>query len=244
MITRFIPRLSLLRNLGAARLTPILPTTRIALRAQTLSTSTRRTTYLPSGLSRLFSSTPSRRLTTPSSHHHHTASESDALPPNASLSQRLKHLIKSHGWYALGMYFAIGTIDFCLAFALINLLGAEYVSGAVTSVKAAVGEYIGHPSSSPVEHSTERVDHAAADATLANGNGYEGIYAMLLLAYTVHKTLFLPLRVGLTAALTPKLVRWLQARGWAGGAGTRKAAKEMGERVRNKLNSSGKPVRD
>jgi hypothetical protein len=36
------------------------------------------------------------------------------------------------------------------------------------------------------------------------------------LAYTIHKTLFLPVRVGLTAAWTPKLVKWLTLRGWIG----------------------------
>ena len=56
--------------------------------------------------------------------------------------------------------------------------------------------------------------------------------AMLLLAYTVHKTLFLPFRVGLTAAFTPKLVGWLTRRGWAGGEGAKRAAREMRDKVR------------
>jgi len=67
----------------------------------------------------------------------------------------------------------------------------------------------------------------------ANSGGQEGLYAMLVLAYTVHKTLFLPIRVGLTATFTPRLVRWLETRGWAGGAGTRRAAKEMRDRMRS-----------
>src|SRR5258707_9942832 len=52
----------------------------------------------------------------------------DALPPNASVSERLKHLIKSYGWYALGVYFIFSTIDFGIAFVGIKLLGADYVS--------------------------------------------------------------------------------------------------------------------
>lgn len=67
----------------------------------------------------------------------------------------------------------------------------------------------------------------------SNGGGQEGLYAMLVLAYTVHKTLFLPVRVGLTAALTPKLVGWLGRRGWAGGAGTKRAAQEFRDRIRS-----------
>ena len=69
------------------------------------------------------------------------------------------------------------------------------------------------------------------DAAAASAGGNEGLYAMIVLAYTIHKTLFLPVRVGLTAGLTPKLVNWLRARGWAGGAGTRRAASEMRERA-------------
>lgn len=64
--------------------------------------------------------------------------------------------------------------------------------------------------------------------------GQESLYAMLLLAFTVHKTLFLPVRIGVTAAFTPRLVKWLRAKGWAGGEGTRRAMHEMRERMRDR----------
>lgn len=64
--------------------------------------------------------------------------------------------------------------------------------------------------------------------------GQESLYAMLLLAFTVHKTLFLPVRIGVTAAFTPRLVKWLRAKGWAGGEGTRRAMQEMRERLRDR----------
>ena len=70
-------------------------------------------------------------------------------------------------------------------------------------------------------------------ASHAHGGGSEGIWAMVVLAYTIHKTLFLPVRVGLTAAVTPRLVGWLRSRGWAGSAGTKRAAQEMRERIRS-----------
>lgn len=50
----------------------------------------------------------------------------------------------------------------------------------------------------------------------------------------MHKTLFLPLRVGLTAYLTPRLVGWLRTRGWAGGEGTRRAGREIRERLKER----------
>ena len=38
---------------------------------------------------------------------------------------------------------------------------------------------------------------------------------MLVLTSTIHKTLFLPVRIGLTAAFMPCLVAWLSRKGWA-----------------------------
>jgi hypothetical protein len=43
-----------------------------------------------------------------------------------------------------------------------------------------------------------------------------------------------PIRIGVTAAFTPKIVGWLSARGWAGTAGTRRAAQEMREKIRER----------
>src|SRR5882672_1257835 len=58
----------------------------------------------PARISRNFSSPPQQ------------IDPKDALPPNASVSQRLKHLIKSYGWYALGVYVIFSTLDFGIAF--------------------------------------------------------------------------------------------------------------------------------
>jgi hypothetical protein len=49
--------------------------------------------------------------------------------------------------------------------------------------------------------------------------GSRMFWAEVALAYTIHKIALLPFRAGLTVAWTPKVVRWLQARGWAGKVG-------------------------
>lgn len=64
--------------------------------------------------------------------------------------------------------------------------------------------------------------------------GQESLYAILLLAFAVHKTLFLPVRIGVTAVFTPRLVKWLRTKGWVGGEGTRRAMHEMRERLRDR----------
>jgi len=124
------------------------------------------------------------------------------------------------------MYMVIGIVDFGVAFAGVNLLGAEYVSRVAASLKEYVESFV---YTRPIEPGREEVESASRGS-------HEGLYAMIVLAYTIHKTLFLPVRVGLTAALTPKLVGWLGHRGWAGGAGTKRAANEMRERIRSRRN--------
>lgn len=154
--------------------------------------------------------------------------DSYKLPPGATLSQRLKHLIKSYGWYALGVYIILSTLDFTVAFGGIYLLGAEHVAQVAASVKGAV---YGLVNSKPPEPGREELDSANSHESRG---GHEGLYAMLVLAYTIHKTLFLPVRVGLTAAFTPRLVGWLRQKGWAGGAGTKRAVQEMRDKIRDR----------
>ena len=124
------------------------------------------------------------------------------------------------------MYFLISTIDFSVAFVGVNLIGAEHVSRAVASAKESVHAIL---NSRPPEPGREGMDKAVAQS---QPGGQEGLYAMIVLAYAIHKTVFMPLRVGLTIAFTPRLVNWLRSRGWAGSQGTRRAAEELKQRIR------------
>ncbi|KXN90219.1 hypothetical protein AN958_04709 [Leucoagaricus sp. SymC.cos] len=205
-----LPRINVLRVIAPRVSTPLLPT----VRARGILTNQPRASQ-----SRLFTHFPARLTNSPPS--------SNALPQNAPLSQRLKHLIKSYGWYALGVYLILSALDFGVAFLGINLLGAEYVSGVAAQAKSMVYDMLHSRPAEPGKDEIERATHG-------DQVGSEGLWAMLVLAYTVHKTLFLPVRVGLTAAFTPRLVGWLRQRGWAGGAGTRRAASEVREMLRER----------
>ncbi|EPQ57425.1 hypothetical protein GLOTRDRAFT_115365 [Gloeophyllum trabeum ATCC 11539] len=222
---RIIPRLPLLRALvPRAVSSPLLPLTS-RLRTQPL-----RASVLPSS-SRSFHSSPSR-LSSPEPAAH---DPSTGIPPNASLSQRLKYLIKYYGWYALGVYLVLSVLDFSISFAAINIVGAEHVSRAAAAVKEYVASMI---HSTPPEPGREEIESTSQHAA---AGGQEGLYAMLVLAYTIHKTVFLPVRVGLTAGFTPKLVNWLGQRGWVGIRGTRRAAQHMRERskdMRERINNN------
>lgn len=124
------------------------------------------------------------------------------------------------------MYLVVGALDFGVAFLGVNVLGAEYVSHAAAVVKGAVADVL---HSRPAEPGLDEMEPARTMAP-----GQEGLYAMLVLAYGIHKTIFLPVRIGVTAGFTPKLVQWLTRRGWVGGAGARRAAHEMRDRLRNR----------
>ncbi|KAH9935394.1 uncharacterized protein B0H18DRAFT_1207025 [Fomitopsis serialis] len=219
MVRNLILRFPLFRALAPRLARPILPLTRLAPSPLAL-------TGAPATSSRLFHHIPARLTDSPPRSPPPNDPESPGLPPDATLSQRLKHLIKAYGWYALGMYIVVGALDFAVAFAGINIIGAEHVSRVTSAVKDYVAGLI---NSRPPEPGREEMESMSSHA---HGGGQEGLYAMLVLAYTVHKTLFLPVRVGLTATLTPKLVHWLRTRGWAGGEGTKRAAREMRERMR------------
>jgi hypothetical protein len=214
-----LPRLNIFR--AAVRPRPILPTSRLATSALTNSPrSARLFTHFPARLASDQSS--SSQNNSSAGHDTHTT-----LPPDASLSQRLKHLIKTYGWYALGIYLVIGVLDFGVAFIGINLLGADYVSSIASSAKHMVTDLFNSRPAEPGRDEIDPIGHASP-------SGQEGLYAMIVLAYTVHKTLFLPVRVGVTAAVTPKIVGWLAKRGWAGGAGTRRAATEMRAKLKER----------
>ncbi|KAF9484453.1 hypothetical protein BDN70DRAFT_903625 [Pholiota conissans] len=223
-----LPRLHIFKAIAPRVARPLLPLTAAVRPAVSPLTHTPRTH------ARLFSNFPAR-LMADSGAHSPSEPPHNPLPPDASMSQRLKHLIKSYGWYALGIYLIVGALDFTVAFIGINLLGADYVSHAAATVKDTVMDFV---YTRPVEPGRDELDPVGQTQA---ASGKEGLYAMIVLAYTIHKTLFLPLRVGLTAAFTPKIVNWLSARGWAGSAGTRRAAHEMRERIRERGRKGNSP---
>lgn len=150
-----------------------------------------------------------------------------------SLTARLKKLTKEYGWATVGIYFALSVLDFPFCFLFVRAVGTDrigqaehYVVSTVQrlipetvqdawrtywqSFKKAEAQALGDDDiSDKMEMATWGVEKAnerahAADASLAT---------QLALAYAIHK-LFIFIRVPLTAAVTPKIVRSLRARGW------------------------------
>ncbi|CBQ73321.1 conserved hypothetical protein [Sporisorium reilianum SRZ2] len=132
--------------------------------------------------------------------------DSDAPPPKASLRERLKFLTRRYGWWALGVYLAASAVDFSLIFLAIHMLGADHIRSLEASLRKSIGLEPPPPPPSDDDDSTSS----------SKGKGGSGtIWTEAVLAYTIHKTLLLPVRVALTAAVTPSFVKWLVKMGWA-----------------------------
>jgi len=116
------------------------------------------------------------------------------------------------------VYGVVSALDFTLCFAAVYLLGAEQVNRLVQPVRSFVDKIL-----------QRQTDSAESDG-VPSPSGTDGLYAIAILAFGIHK-LLLPVRVGLTAALTPRLVSFLTARGWVGKGGATRAAIHVREKI-------------
>ena len=151
--------------------------------------------------------------------------ESDGPPPKSAYA-RFKLLTKKYGWYALGMYTALSSVDFSLSFLLVHALGVERISPLFESgmyqyrrIRYGADEAarLGAEAREKARADKEHAEREVAEGKKAGGYwGSRTFWAELVLAYGIHKTALLPFRAGLTVAWTPKVVGWLTARGWIG----------------------------
>ncbi|QDS76574.1 hypothetical protein FKW77_007012 [Venturia effusa] len=149
--------------------------------------------------------------------------------PALSLSQRLKKLSREYGWSALGVYLALSALDFPFCFLAVRMLGTDRIGRWEHNVvdafwkvvripfptlgkkeleagtgDIAVGESSEGGSWGTADVKQAEADNAGADAT---------IWTQLALAYAIHKS-FIFVRVPLTAAILPKVVKTLRGWGW------------------------------
>lgn len=136
---------------------------------------------------------------------------------------RFKLLAKKYGWYAFGMYWILSTVDFTLSFLVVHSLGAERIEPVISSSLHTYRVWRhGEEETKELEEGDRQRREEVKAEEKKGGGGYWGsrmFWAEALLAYTIHKTALLPFRAGLTVAWTPKVVKWLRARGWAGKVG-------------------------
>jgi len=139
-----------------------------------------------------------------------------------SLSERMKAMSRKYGWTVVGIYLGLSALDFPFCFLAVRWLGTDRIAAAehaiVSRFWAALESVI--PSLKERRASNEAAA-AAEDAVKEAGDAVSkdakhepaSIWTQLLLAYGVHKSLFF-LRVPLTLAVTPKVVKTLRGWGW------------------------------
>ncbi|KAI9712553.1 MAG: hypothetical protein M1812_006862 [Candelaria pacifica] len=147
-----------------------------------------------------------------------------------SLSQRLRKLSREYGWSALGVYLLLSALDFPFCFIAVRWLGTDRIGRWEHIIveyfwKVVPWPFPEHTSQTPVEvygvpqdiegknPAVEEAGWGVEEAEKANKSDQASIWTQLALAYAIHKS-FIFLRVPLTAAVTPKVVKVLRGWGW------------------------------
>ncbi|KAJ5144108.1 uncharacterized protein N7515_002895 [Penicillium bovifimosum] len=129
-----------------------------------------------------------------------------------TLSQRLKKLSREYGWAALGVYLGLSALDFPFCFAAVRLLGVERIGYYEHVVVSFVKDSL--KSVWPGKMGGGEEDGQGQLAQAEERNQEEAsIWTQLVFAYAIHKS-FIFIRVPLTAAVTPKVVKILRGWGW------------------------------
>ncbi|KAJ4306113.1 DUF1279 super [Collariella sp. IMI 366227] len=150
-----------------------------------------------------------------------------------SLSQRLKKLSREYGWTAVGIYFALSVLDFPFCFLLVRTVGTEKIAHleeiVVSHAQRVIPEGVQNWwhdfrqrfQTSKQEGELEVVGHGVEEASQRSKQEGASLATQLALAYAIHKS-FIFLRVPLTAAVTPRVVKVLRGWGWEIGKRTPK----------------------
>lgn len=161
------------------------------------------------------------------SHESSSGTQSDSTKKAAGLMDRLKELTRKYGWATVAVYFLLSAVDFGLCFFVINLIGAEHVRHAQDYILDMLVYGSHRDAEEQVTIGSGEADkdvpqkgngilgflkgwrekHKIEDVENKGGSGTSSIWATAVLAYTIHKTLLLPVRIGATAAATPAIVK-------------------------------------
>ncbi|KAF3760486.1 hypothetical protein M406DRAFT_324343 [Cryphonectria parasitica EP155] len=152
--------------------------------------------------------------------------------PSLSFSARMRKLSREYGWAAVGVYLSLSVADFPFCFLLVKWVGtdriAEFEHWITSNVKKFIPDSVKQQwrewraEMKGVEKEQIGDNHISNDVEMV-GWGVEeaqerhkadaSLATQLALAYAIHKS-FIFVRVPLTAAVTPKVVKVLRSWGW------------------------------
>lgn len=122
---------------------------------------------------------------------------------------KFKELTKKYGAVGILVYLGVGCVDLGITLGIIQLAGLEKVKTlekGVLDMVYSTGEKFGIKKKSKVD------EHTSADIIVKDEN--PSFASVFILAYGIHKTVLLPVRLGITAAITPAIVRKIHQLGW------------------------------
>ncbi|KAK3402744.1 hypothetical protein B0T20DRAFT_465632 [Sordaria brevicollis] len=159
-------------------------------------------------------------------------------PEPTGFSARMKKLSKEYGWTAVGVYLALSVLDFPFCFLLVRTVGTEKIAHVehivVSWLEKAIPQsvqdfwhkYRNTLKANKGESAGEGLEQAAGWGVEAaeerRKQAGASLATELALAYAIHKS-FIFVRVPLTAAILPKVVKVL--RSWGYHVGTKKGLK-------------------
>lgn len=153
--------------------------------------------------------------------------------PDTSLSGKLKQLSKKYGRAAIVVYLGISAIDFGIAFAAVHSLGAKRIGAYEDKFFRVVEDWTGYKKTTvnQVEQASEngavQDDTTSPQTAAAAGVGKGSIWTEAAIAYGIHKALFIFIRIPITVAITPSIVKALVRRGWKIGPARVNATKNL-----------------
>lgn len=123
---------------------------------------------------------------------------------------KLKELTKKYGVVGVLVYLGVGVVDLGVTFGIIQLAGLDKVKALE---KGALDVFY----NTSEKFGITRKPASIENDTVLNDDEQDtpSFASVFILAYGIHKTLLLPVRLGVTAAITPAIVRKLHQLGWA-----------------------------
>lgn len=133
---------------------------------------------------------------------------------------KFRQLMQQYGATGVVVYLGIGVVDLAATYFTIQLVGADKVKQVERWVTDSFGRFglwsnknKGEPDTTATTLGVGGVLGEMEAEVPAEGE-QPSFASMFILAYGIHKTIFLPVRLGVTAVVTPFVVRRLQAMGW------------------------------
>ncbi|KAK0728504.1 hypothetical protein B0T26DRAFT_698232 [Lasiosphaeria miniovina] len=185
-------------------------------------------THFFSSARRPFHSSRARRSEGSSSSTNGKTGGKAAEPERLGFTARMRKLSREYGWAAVGVYAGLTVLDFPFCFLLVRTVGTDriaQVEHVVVSwaekvipegVKTFWREYREALRENRVRNGGEDLaveGYGVKEAEERSKQEGASLATQLALAYAIHKS-FIFIRVPLTAAITPKVVKVLRSWGW------------------------------